>query len=309
MGRCSASLLGRASSGHRPLRRACRAIRPASSPWRWPCSLRSLIPAGAAGAPRDRARRPRRRRSLGGFAALALARGRDRLPGPAPLPRRPLPQRRRPEKIPGMNLDSRLPLGRGNRATPASASPGPPPAFSSTASTAPTSPTRSSTSAKRARTAPSTRSRPARAFRAAVNAADLDYLVTSPFLNFIHTGNPIPRPRPAGCAATQLPSRFAAPVSPQSGGSAASSTPQPAAPPTLRSTAFRIRLKASLSRPKRLALFRRFLAASAATSSPKKLSAGLLRLAFVYGRGEPAQSSESSDSDSGSGEPARRITI
>ncbi len=29
------------------------------------------------------------------------------------------------------------------------------------------------------------------AFRAAVNAADLDYLVTTPFLNFIHTGNPI----------------------------------------------------------------------------------------------------------------------
>ena len=33
-----------------------------------------------------------------------------------------------------------------------------------------------------------------RAFRAAVNAADLDYLVTSPFLNFIHPGNPIPSP-------------------------------------------------------------------------------------------------------------------
>jgi hypothetical protein len=30
-----------------------------------------------------------------------------------------------------------------------------------------------------------------RAFRAAVNAADLDYLVTSPFLNFIHTDSPI----------------------------------------------------------------------------------------------------------------------
>jgi hypothetical protein len=29
------------------------------------------------------------------------------------------------------------------------------------------------------------------AFRAAVNAADLDYLVTTPFLNFIHTGDPI----------------------------------------------------------------------------------------------------------------------
>ncbi len=33
-----------------------------------------------------------------------------------------------------------------------------------------------------------------RAFRAAVNAADLDYLVTAPFLNFIHTERPIPSP-------------------------------------------------------------------------------------------------------------------
>jgi hypothetical protein len=33
-----------------------------------------------------------------------------------------------------------------------------------------------------------------RAFRAAVNAADLDYLVTAPFLNFIHTDNPISSP-------------------------------------------------------------------------------------------------------------------
>jgi len=32
------------------------------------------------------------------------------------------------------------------------------------------------------------------AFRAAVNAADLDYLITAPFLNFIHPGNPIPSP-------------------------------------------------------------------------------------------------------------------
>jgi hypothetical protein len=31
-------------------------------------------------------------------------------------------------------------------------------------------------------------------FRAAVNAADLDYLVTSPFLNFLHPGKPIPSP-------------------------------------------------------------------------------------------------------------------
>jgi hypothetical protein len=32
------------------------------------------------------------------------------------------------------------------------------------------------------------------AFRAAVNAADLDYLVTSPFLNFIHQDRPVPSP-------------------------------------------------------------------------------------------------------------------
>ena len=33
-----------------------------------------------------------------------------------------------------------------------------------------------------------------RAFRAAVNAADLDYLVTAPFLNFLHPGEPIASP-------------------------------------------------------------------------------------------------------------------
>jgi hypothetical protein len=33
-----------------------------------------------------------------------------------------------------------------------------------------------------------------RAFRAAVNAADLDYLVTAPFLNFLHPGDPISSP-------------------------------------------------------------------------------------------------------------------
>jgi len=35
------------------------------------------------------------------------------------------------------------------------------------------------------------------AFRTAVNAAALDYLITSPFLNFIHTDNPIPSPEAA----------------------------------------------------------------------------------------------------------------
>jgi hypothetical protein len=33
-----------------------------------------------------------------------------------------------------------------------------------------------------------------RAFRAAVNAADLDYLVTTPFLNFLHPDQPVPSP-------------------------------------------------------------------------------------------------------------------
>jgi hypothetical protein len=36
-----------------------------------------------------------------------------------------------------------------------------------------------------------------RAFRAAVNSADLDYLVTAPFLNFIHTEDPIASPEAA----------------------------------------------------------------------------------------------------------------
>ncbi len=35
------------------------------------------------------------------------------------------------------------------------------------------------------------------AFRTAVNEANLDYVVTTPFLNFIHTGNPIPSPEAA----------------------------------------------------------------------------------------------------------------
>jgi hypothetical protein len=34
-------------------------------------------------------------------------------------------------------------------------------------------------------------------FRAAVNSADIEYLVTAPFLNFIHTGEPIPSPEAA----------------------------------------------------------------------------------------------------------------
>ena len=40
-------------------------------------------------------------------------------------------------------------------------------------------------------------------FRAAVNAADLDYLVTAPFLNYIHPGSRSPHPRRAGCAGSR----------------------------------------------------------------------------------------------------------
>ncbi len=40
----------------------------------------------------------------------------------------------------------------------------------------------------------STRFQSCAEFRAAVNAADLDYLVTSPFLNFIEPGKPVPSP-------------------------------------------------------------------------------------------------------------------
>ena len=74
-----------------------------------------------------------------------------------------------------------------------------------------------------------------RAFRAAVNAADLDYLVTAPFLDFIHPSQPIPSPEarwlrgePAVSAGpAQRPGH-------RLEGCAASSTPPPAAPPTPR---------------------------------------------------------------------------
>ena len=49
-----------------------------------------------------------------------------------------------------------------------------------------------------------------RAFRAAVNAADLDFLVTAPFLNFIHTSALFPHPRRAGCAISPRFYRFSA---------------------------------------------------------------------------------------------------
>ena len=73
------------------------------------------------------------------------------------------------------------------------------------------------------------------AFRAAVNDADLDYLVTAPFLNFLHPGDPIASPE-----ARWLRGEDAVrPILPQRPGHRlegrrASSTPAPAAPPTLR---------------------------------------------------------------------------
>ena len=130
----------------------------------------------------------------GALAALVLAAIGARLPGPAPLPEPPLRQRQRRHLDPRHGPRRRLPLGARGATTRGSASPGPRPASPATASTAPTSPTTSSTSAKRAPTAPTTRSRPAPRFRAAVNDADLDYLVTSPFLNFLHPSKPVPSP-------------------------------------------------------------------------------------------------------------------
>ncbi|MGZ6141556.1 MAG: hypothetical protein ACXWLA_12810, partial [Myxococcaceae bacterium] len=53
-----------------------------------------------------------------------------------------------------------------------------------------------------------------RSFRAAVNAAHLDFLVTSPFLNFIHTDQPIPSPEAAWLRgqAAAVPIRRSGPV-------------------------------------------------------------------------------------------------
>ena len=171
-----------------------------------------------------------------GFAALALARGRDRLPAPARLPRRPLRQRRaRRGAPPGVRPRLRLPLGPGRRdariglaGTTAGflgygfygrdlsnrvvylGEEGPHGAFNAI--------------------------RTCRGFRAAVNDAELDYLVTSPFLNFIDSDSPVASPEAAlaaRCAAGAAASSAAAPS--RSGGWAVASTPTPAAPPTRRS--------------------------------------------------------------------------
>ena len=79
-------------------------------------------------------------------------------------------------------------------ATPASAWPGPRPGSSATASTGPTSPTGSSTSAKTGPHGAFNAIRTCRRFRAAVDDADLDYLVTSPFLNFLDSDRPVRSP-------------------------------------------------------------------------------------------------------------------
>ena len=88
----------------------------------------------------------------------------------------------------------RLPLGARDRATRASASPGPRPASPATASTAPTSPTTSVYLGEKGPHGAFNAIPTCAGFRAAVNDADLDYLVTSPFLNFLHPSKPIPSP-------------------------------------------------------------------------------------------------------------------
>ena len=141
--RCSSLLVA-----HRPLRR--RPPRSLAPLRRWPSrSLAGPGPGRRCLALRARAA-PRAARCSPAFARAGAGVGRDRLPGPARLPRRPLRQRRaREERIPGMRPRLRLPLGPRRPATPGSAWPGPRPASSATASTAPTSPTASSTSARR----------------------------------------------------------------------------------------------------------------------------------------------------------------
>ena len=62
------------------------------------------------------------------------------------------------------------------------------------ASTGPTSPTGSSTSGEDGPHGAFNAIRTCRRFRAAVDDADLDYLVTSPFLNFLDSDRPVRSP-------------------------------------------------------------------------------------------------------------------
>ena len=192
---CPAALLLRP----RPRRRAAGVARSAASPpSRWPSS-RSATRCSATTCDDRFAQRGRRRTH----------------PRHEPRLRLPLGARRRgrPHRP-----------GRDHRRLPPA-----------TASTAPTSPTGSSTWAKRARTAPSTRSRPARAFRAAVNAADLDYLVTAP-LPQLHRPRRArsPRRRPAGCAASRRVRRSSAAARSPSGRSRGELDPAGCGRPTPR---------------------------------------------------------------------------
>ena len=163
-----------------------------------------LLVAGARGAagaeerPRPLDRRP------GGAASprLAARRRRDRLPAPARLPRRPLPQRRaRRRTAPGLWPRLRLPLGAGRarRAHRPGRDHGR--ASSATASTGPTSPTGSSTSAKRARTAPSTRSAPAAASAPPSTTPSSTTSSPRPSSTSSTATGRCPRRRRAGCAA------------------------------------------------------------------------------------------------------------
>jgi hypothetical protein len=115
------------------------------------------------------------------------------------------------------------------------------------------------------------------AFRTAVNAADLDYLITTPFLNFIHTGDPIASPEAGWLRGDQA----ATPIKREGpttiwriNGKLDPSRCGPANAPLRRIPE---RPSPDLSRSERLVLFRRAPAAPAGPSPPKKLSGDLLR--------------------------------
>ena len=92
-----------------------------------------------------------------------------------------------------------------------------------------------------------------RGFRAAVNAADLDYLVTAPFLNFIHPGTPVPSPE-AGWLRGEPRSPILAAARSPSGGSG-TSTRAAAANAPLREIPTRGWVTSSRSYPLENALF------------------------------------------------------
>ena len=165
------------------LRDPSRLVRAAGRGARCPDPRRPDLCPGAASGAAGRGRRRLRRAGTG--------RRRDRLPGPAPLPRRSLRGRL---GHPGDGPRPRLCAGPATPPTPGSASSastagflgygfygtdlsndvqylgarGPHGAFNAIPTCA--------------------------EFRAAVNEADLDYLVTAPFLNYIHTEHPVPSP-------------------------------------------------------------------------------------------------------------------